>query len=85
MFVLRRQEQAGRTQSGRRRKVLRDVRTHLADAEKANLQDKSDSVTRTLELVVRLIATEWTGITSPTATADEWQEAWKAKGLPEDT
>jgi len=85
MFILRRQEQAGRTQSGRRRKVLRDVRAHLADAEKASQQDKPESVTRTLELVVRLIATEWTGVSSPTATAEEWQEAWKDKGLPDDT
>ncbi|MBK6909878.1 MAG: protein BatD [bacterium] len=82
LFAVRRQEQVSRTLSGRRRRILRSVRLELDAADKANQQGKTEVVTRTLENVVRSVAMEWTGLHTATATAQEWEAEWNARGLP---
>ena len=80
MFAVRRQVKAGQTLSARRRRVLKHARTELLVAEKANSENKIEVVTRSLSAVVQMIAVEWTGNRTPTATLQEWEAEWRTKG-----
>lgn len=80
MFAVRRQIRAGQTLSARRRRVLKHARVELMTAEKANTESKTEIVTRSLSTVVQMIAIEWTGNRTPTATLQEWEAEWRTKG-----
>ncbi len=80
MFAVRRQVRAGQTLSARRRRVFKHARAELSTAEKANSENKTEVVTRSLSTVVHIIASEWTGNRTPTATLQEWEAEWRTIG-----
>lgn len=84
MFAVRRQVQAGQTLSARRRRILKKARATLSMAEKANSENKPEQVSSSLIEVAQLVAAEWTGIYSPTATWQDKQTEWDAQGLSQE-
>ncbi|MBL0060493.1 MAG: protein BatD [bacterium] len=80
MFAVRRQVRAGQTLSARRRRVLKNARAALLTAEKANSENKTEVVMRSLSTLVQVIAVEWTGNPAPTATLQDWEAEWRTRG-----
>ncbi|MCL4304393.1 BatD family protein [bacterium] len=76
----RRSAVLSRTIPVRRRRVLRNSRRMIDQAEKLVGAGNVEDATRLLIQSVQIILTEWTGLAASTHTTSDWEEQWLSKG-----